>query len=171
MSQLNNTLQKSELPAYVELFELDCTSIGGSLYRFTNVIPDSGAYLSFGGFDYQLVPIHFAGISDSSDGSQPRPVLQISNVNKVLLGAVVALGDIVGAKVTRIRTFENYLDNGATPDATQKLVDVFFIAQKTGQDKQLITFELCTALDRAQIRLPRRQCLKKLFPGIGGSAY
>lgn len=171
MTQLANTLQQDVLPAYIELFELDCTAFGGSIYRFTNSIPTSGSYIPFGGLDYQLVPIHFSGLNESSDGSQPRPTLQISNVNKVLLGAVIALGDIVGAKVTRIRTFETFLDTGATPDSTQRLVDVFYISQKTGQDKQFITFELCTGLERAQLRLPRRQCLKKLFPGIGGSSY
>lgn len=164
---ITQTLQESTLPAYIELFELDCSAFGGSTYRFTNSIPKSGNAIQFGGETYMLLPVELSGLDAKSDGTQSRPTLSISNVSKVLLSAVISLGDIVGAKFTRHRTFEPYLDSGATPNPTQKLTDVFFVAKKTKHNKQILEFELCSALEKAEFKIPRRQVLKKDFPGVG----
>lgn len=156
----------STLPAYIELFELDCSAFGGSVYRFTNSIPKAGNYINFGGLPYMLIPIELSGVDSRSDGAQSRPTLKVSNVSKVLLSAVIGLGDIVGAKLTRHRTLAPYLDSGETPDQNQKLTDVFFIARKTSHNKAMIEFELCSALEKSQFRIPRRQVLKSEFPGV-----
>lgn len=167
--QLTNTLQQDILSGYIELFELDCTSIGGDIHRFTPSIPQNNQYITFDNQDYILIQIDFSGLSVKSDGSQARPTMSISNVNRVLLASVIALGDLVGAKLTRKRTFANYLDNGSDPNPNAYIEDVFYISQKTSQSPSVITFELCTALDLTELKIPGRQCLKKEFPAIGGS--
>lgn len=168
---ISNLLVESELPAYVELFELDCTNIGGQSYRFTN---SSQNGLSFGGLDYVYMPIEFDGIDIKGSGAQSRPTMTISNITKVLLSATITLGDLVGAKVSRIRTFETYLDTGSSPNQNQKLpVDSYYISAKKVHTRDVMQFELCTALDKAQIKLPRRQVTKQGdsryggFPNIG----
>lgn len=164
---ITQDLQQSTIPAFIELYELDCTSFGGSVYRFTNSIPQTGTNIWFGGNPYMLVPIEMTGLDHRSDGSQSRPTMRISNVSRVLLSAVIGLGDIVGAKLTRIRTFAPYLDDGETPNQNQRLEEVFYIAKKTTQNKAVIEFEMCTALEKAQFKVPRRQITKANFPGVG----
>jgi lambda family phage minor tail protein L len=154
---------------YIELFIIDLTNLGGGIYRFTNSNPPTGSStISFGGNAYTPMPIAATGFESKNDGSQARPTIQVSNVEGVLLTAIIGLGDIVGGKVTRLRTFGQFLDSGSTPDSTQTLPpDVFYIEQKVSQNKQVVTWQLCSALEKNQVRLPRRQITRTNFPGAG----
>jgi lambda family phage minor tail protein L len=146
---------------FVELFTVDCTDIGGSVYRFTPMTDGNDSSVSFGGITYQPLPIITTGWELNSTGTQPRPTLSVSNVSKVLLSAVVSLGDIVGAKVTRIRTFAKYLDNGSSPDGNMYLpADVFVVEQKISHDNTMISWQLSSTIERLGMKLPRRQILK-----------
>lgn len=160
---------------YLELFEIDTTNIGGGdIFRF---IPD--------GFDltdvtwqnsvFTRFPISAEGFEwQGTTNAPPQPVLKLSNVNKVVLAAVITLGDIVGAKVTRWRTFEKYLDDQPQADPTAHFPeDIFFIQQKRTHSKLALEWSLSSALDIPGIKLPRRQILRdqttgNLFaPGVG----
>jgi phage-related protein len=94
----------------VELFTLDATALGGSIFRFTNTPNPDGTGLVFGGNTYNPVPVHAEGWDMASTGTPPKPKLTVSDVNYMFLAAVVSLGDLVGAKLTRVRTFGKYLD-------------------------------------------------------------
>ena len=174
MPLINDLRQLTIDSPYVELFVLDCTKIGGTVYRFTNTRPNNGPYVSFDGFEYLAVPIVVSGFETKQDGSQDRPTLQVSNVNQVLLAAVIQLGDIVGAKITRYRTLAKYLDDGETPNGAMTLPpDVYYVAKKTVHTASLLQFELCTSLEKMSIKLPRRQITRAgdsrfgSFPGSG----
>lgn len=164
---LTNETQKDTLSAYIELYELDASAIGGSLHRFTNSIPETGNTITYDTHDYLLVPIEFSGLSVKSDGAPARPQMIIDNVSRILLSAVISLGDLVGAKLTRKRTFAKYLDNGSDPNPNAYVDDVFFISQKTSHTASSISFELCSALELTDLKIPGRQCLKRDFPALG----
>lgn len=175
MPSINEDLQLLDVgDGYIELYQLDCTNIGGEIYYFTNSRPIGNDLISFGGQEYISLPIATSGYEHKQDGSQDRPILQVSNVNKVLLAAIIQLGDIVGAKLTRLRTLAKYLDSGSSPNGAMTLpVDVHFISKKTSQDATMVQFELCTALERFAIKLPRRQITRAgdsrycAFPAAG----
>ena len=42
-----------------------------------------------------------------------------------------------------------------------------FVDRKVTENKDVVEFELCSALDLAGVRIPKRQCLPQDFPGIG----
>lgn len=165
---IETELQKLSLDSpIVELFTIDCTPIGGSVYRFTPQFQDGGSVL-FGGVSYTSLPITSEGWEVTATGTQPRPTLTISNVNSTLLSAVVTLGDIVGAKVTRVRTLRKYLDDGSNPDSNAFLLpDVYEIEQKIAHNKTLISWQLSSVIDRFGTRIPRQQITKDKFPGVG----
>lgn len=94
---------------FVELFTLDLTALGGSVYRFTNH-PNGSNAVVFNGMTYSPIPIKSEGWDFSSTGAPPKPTLTVSNVSRTLLADVIGLGDLVGAKVTRVRTFAKHLD-------------------------------------------------------------
>ena len=55
-----------------------------------------------------------------------------------------------------------------TPDSTQRFPDeIYFVDRKVTENKDVVEFELCSALDLAGVRIPKRQCLPQDFPGIG----
>lgn len=161
---------------YVELFILDCTPIGGTIYRFSpHTATSTGGNITWQGQEYIALPIFTDGFEYKGDGSQSKPRLSVSNVNKTLLQTVISLGDIVGAVLTRYKTFANFLDGAvnADPDAYFP-PDKFVIEQKLSHDNVAITWQLSSVVDRMGILLPRRQITKDGdsrfgggFPGVG----
>jgi len=106
-TDLQNLNQTS---GFLELYSLDTTALGGTVYNFTNNVSPAGGSIVFGTTTYTALPIMTEGWDFTAAGQTPKPTLTVSNVQKTLLAAVVSLGDIVGAKLTRIRTYEKYLD-------------------------------------------------------------
>lgn len=159
---LSNTA--AVLPAYVELYVIDLTRIGGVVYRLT-----PGPNVQYGYQPYSTYPIKMSNITRSD--TPTRPTLEIDNLNKLLLSEVISLGDLVGAKVTRIRTFEKYLDTGSNPDQSAALFEHYYINQKTNHTPTAITFELVDALELTDGQLPNIQATNKIFPALGRMGY
>lgn len=161
-------LEKAVISPFIELFSLDATMIGGSIYYFTPSKPGVGNFLQYNGIQYSFIPIEFSGLDYATNGQQPRPMIKISNVSKVLLGAVIALGDLVGSKLSRIRTFEKYLDGQPTANPNQHLpIETFYVGVKKAHNKTMMEFELVSAFEKAQIKIPKEQITRKRFPGVG----
>jgi lambda family phage minor tail protein L len=78
---------------------------------------------------------------------------------------VVNNGGLVGAKVTRRRTFECYLDGYPLADsAAQFPADVFYINRRSKHNKEFIEWELITKLDDENLYLPKEQILRDYCP-------
>lgn len=167
-------IQEAQLPApspYVELFDLDTTNIGGgNIFHFTQYL-NSASLIIWQTNAYAPVPIQVQGFEwNATTASPPTPTMTISNVQKVILPYIISLGDLVGAKVTRWRTFAKFLDQGTNPDPTQFWKDTYLIQQKTTHDKNNIQYALCSPMDRPGLMLPLRQILKDQgFPGVARS--
>jgi lambda family phage minor tail protein L len=153
---------KAALPHRIELFEIDATMIEGlaTTYYLTN----NQTSVNFGGLTYTPYPIAISGIQQTSDGAPPRPVLSISNINKIIGTLAFLYNDIVGAKVSYIETFSTYLNTGSRISAPPLKYE---IRRKPTHNKIGLTFELRSALDNERSYLPRRQMLKRDFPGLG----
>jgi len=158
-----------QVSGFVELHILDATNIGGSLYRFSPNIWTDGSAIQWGGHVYNFIPIASSDWTLTSSGSLPQPTISVSNVNKVLLNAVVTLGDIVGAKYTRYRTFAKFLDGQPEASVTQFIgPDSYIVFQKVTHDKNQISWQLASPLDKPGIKLPARQVLKDAVSGNPG---
>jgi lambda family phage minor tail protein L len=146
----------------VELFELDLTSLGGQVYRFTPSVPAGSEPLSFGGNSYLPVDISIDGFEVSSRGSLPTPTVRIANTTRAVTSIINELNDdLIGCKVTRIKTLAKYLDGYPEEDPSAFYPpDIFVIEQKTGEGKLFVEFQLCASIDVAGQMLPRRQILR-----------
>jgi lambda family phage minor tail protein L len=178
MSTIQSRAQDLGGHNFVELFTLDCTSlVGGSIYHFTNSLPPETGNISFGNVVYSSYPIQATGFDITGDGSQVKPKITVSNVSRTFVAAILSMGDLVGAKLTRITTFAEYLDGQASADSSQHFpTDVFYVEQKISQDKVAISWQLCSAIDRLGVRLPRRQVTRQGdsrwdngFKGVGAT--
>lgn len=175
MTSLVSQTQLLSIPAgLVELYVLDCTNIGGAIHRFTPIATTSTAPIYWQGQMFIPLPISTTGWEYNSDGSQKKPQLLVSNVTRALLQEVINLGDIVGARLIRIRTFSNFLDGAADADPTQSYPpDEFIVDQKLTQDASQIVWQMTSVIDRMGVKLPRRQVTKDgdkrycAFPAVG----
>lgn len=162
MSELDELLQSSNAGRLIELFELDMTAIGGPVVHFT-CAPTSGQPVLFGGVEYSPIPVEASGFEWSGRGALPTPTIKVQNVSNVFSAAVISYDDLLGATLTRKRTFEVFLDTGASPDSTMYLpVDIYRIERKITQNKVYIEFELAAAMDHAGKMLPARQVLRDI---------
>lgn len=150
------------------------TVTGPKTFTYTmSAIPladSSGAYhavtrlnntMVFDGHDYIPIAVNVSGFEWNGQGTLPTPVLQISNVNRVLASSVNSLKSLVGAKFTRIRTFRKHLDDGSDPDPTLIFPkEIYRVNRKTAQNKVYIEFQLASALDQEGVKIPGRICLR-----------
>lgn len=166
---LYQELNKAVTGALVTLYELDLIALGGSKYYFTTEHTSQ----FFGGNEYIPFPIQIEGVANKTGESPARPTLTVSNVNHTLSYAVNSMGDLIGAPIKRIKTFERFLDTGTTPDSNAHLpIEEFIINQKMTHNKNTIQFELASRIDLEYENLPRRLMMRddigtnKGFPGL-----
>lgn len=150
-------LRRLEPTARVFLYTLDATPIVPSAtpIYFQDA---SRAPVVFQGIEYRPWPIEVKGFALTSRGQLPRPTLRISNVFANEIGELAdAYDDLIGAKLTRLVTFERYLDgqDGADPLAVFER-DFYFVERLTTRTMSLLEFELVCALDVEGVRIPRR---------------
>jgi len=201
-----------EPSAMITLFEIDLSELvaRGERVVWTNISEPIRSELRFhnnlklvqnnitwNGDDYFPAPIKASGFETSAKGSPPTPKLTIA-INpegldeetqlriKYIKYAIRDLDSLVGAKVTRIRTFAKYIDGanfydnyGVTTgpaDGQQKLKsniltppegfdpdenayfpkDIYFIDRKSGENKNTVEFELASPFDLQGLKLPGR---------------
>lgn len=145
----------------VEMFELDATNIGGDVLRWHSGTDLAGQAVVWQGVSYLPYPVEASGFSRSSQGSLPRPQLRVANVSGLIGALARGLDDLLGAKVTRKRTFAKYLDGQPQADPNCHFVDeIFFVDRKASENGIYVEFELSSAFDVQGVKLPRRQCIQ-----------
>ncbi len=108
-------LQKINPSNIIELFQLQLdTTIHGAnttYYFYNGVSENNNGNLIFDNVEYTRMPIEADGFE--FNGKQlPRPTLRISNILGTFTTILLTLPQgLEGAKVTRIRTLERYIDH------------------------------------------------------------
>ena len=164
-------IQKLDPGVLIEVFTLDATGIGGEVFNFhagTNGLQND---LVWQGVTYTRYPVEAEGFELKATGTAPRPKLRASNIGGVLGRAIHDVDDLVGAKITRKRTFLRYLDavnfEGGNPSADPNVSfsdDVYFVDRKVTENKVMIEWELVSAMDLAGVKLPNRQIIANVCP-------
>jgi lambda family phage minor tail protein L len=154
--------QNAELDDFIVLFEIDTTILGGEVYRFTSSSKSSSA-VKFGNNIYTPIDVDADGWEWNGSGQAPTPKLRIGNTTKLLTGLVNQYQDLLGATVTRIRTWARYLSDGNSPDSTSIFPrDVYRIERKATENKFFVEFELANAIDQSGKQLNARQILRDI---------
>jgi lambda family phage minor tail protein L len=166
---LMSEVHKLNPSSIVELYELDTTVIGGDVVLYFHNGTSGVQYdaIYFKGKAYEPQPIIMRGFEQSIDGKPPRPQMAITNIGGWMSALMLATKDMVGATITRRRTFAKFLDG--MPDAApiEFPPDVFTIEQKTKENRVLVEFELGCGYDLDGINFPGRQ----VTSGICGWSY
>jgi lambda family phage minor tail protein L len=172
MSESNNLTLQADVQSLnpapaVELFELDTTPLtavngvtgAGATYNWMpGTLGDAPAY--FGGVAYTPMPIEFVDMKTTGGGTTPAPIIRISSLGGMIGSLISSFNDLVGAKVTRIRTFQDCLDGQVNADPSAFIgPDIFYIDQKSHQDKTYAEFTLAVSYDAQGRTFPARQII------------
>ncbi len=182
-------LQSVNPSSIVELYELELSAAlhGAAVtYRFhagINAVGSGTQDIIWDGNAYSKLPIQVEGFEyNAESGSLPRPQLTVAN----LLGSITAIlldvntttagNDLTGAKFTRIRTLVRYIDAAnfsggtnpyGTPDTSAVMPsEIYYVARKVSENRDVVTFELAAAFDLAGVRSPKRHCTQNLCPWV-----
>ncbi|MFW8567077.1 phage minor tail protein L [Orrella sp. 11846] len=153
----------------VTLYEIDCRAIGGDVERYHN---HNDGEIVWQGHSYHPWAIEAKNFARTGEGQQPRPELTVGNIGVddegepitgVVTALCLALDDLIGAKVTRKRTFAKYLDAANFPDGNpsadpnEHLPDEqWLVSRRKLETPQAVTFELTSPLQFDGARLPSR---------------
>ena len=171
-TKIASELQKVNPSSIIELFELDITSFGGDIYYFhagTNGITQP---VTWQAQQYVPYPVQITGFEFSAGGQLPKPKMLVSNIAGLITALVLAYDDLLGAKLTRKRTMQKYLDavnfaGGVNPNADPTAEfpdDIYYIERKVAENKTVVEFELSASFDVQGVRLPRRQIIQNICP-------
>ena len=178
--------------------DIDGTQAGGTenqtfTYYFTNTKNELGNDIVWQGKTYTAIPLKADGYEATGKGSLPRPNISVANLNGTFTTILALLNvdddgnalprntrTLEGCKVTRTRTLSKYLDavnftggtnSDADPTSYFRPRDIYFIDRKSMENRDVISYEMCSAFDLVGVRLPKRQILPDDFPGIGTFSY
>lgn len=185
---LSSELMSLSPSSLISLYEISVADLGFSagiisqtevslnintIFRFHNSINLTSSSLYWQGNEYIAAPIIAQGFETSLKGSPVTPSLSISVSDEgipqltMLKQRIYQLGDIVGAKVTRIRTFARFIDatnffnqtppQNFFPDPNQELPrDIYYIDRLANENKNAITYDLSQLFEVEGITLPGR---------------
>ena len=172
----------------IDLFEIDISipaqEIGlnlsdeDAIFRFHNQIKLLNTSITWNQKEYIAAPIFTEGFEKSSDGALPTPRISITvseagiPLLALLKDKVKVIGDLVGCKLTRYRTFAAFLSNINfnvenkpfllnTDEYAEFPPEIWFFNRKTRENKLILEYELRSVLDVEGIKLPRRQMIAK----------
>lgn len=155
-------IQQLEPGGLIELFEVDCTAIGGDMLRFHAHLQSTSIFWQEN--EYKPWPVQATGFEHTSASQQPSPTLSVANLNGTISALCVFLADMVGAKVRRRRTLTKYLDaanfpaGNPTADPNEEMApELWYIEQKSSETNVQVDFMLSSALDFGGQQLPARQ--------------
>ncbi|HAI44191.1 MAG TPA: phage minor tail protein L [Maribacter sp.] len=179
-------LQKINPSSIIELFtlELDNSLHGNSnIFRFHAGVNEFNNDIIWQGDTYSQFPVQAEGFEFTGTGQLPRPTFTVSNILSTITALMIQVNtvtpgnDLNGAKFTRIRTHARYLDDQnfvgnsnpyGTPSNTEHPREIYFIDRKIVENRQIVSFELVSKMVLDNLRLPRRQVTRDIFPGVGG---
>jgi lambda family phage minor tail protein L len=154
--------------ALISLFKIDFSTtnlpvVPDAMYLYPGVATNYGD-LVFGGQTYTPFPLQVTGMTASSEGPLPRPVMSLSNVQGFISGRLALYNDFIGARVEKYRTFAKYLDEEPAADPNAKTTDIYFVEQKKSENNLVVQLQLRTAIDILDARLPARNMLTATCP-------
>ena len=171
MTGIRETVQLLEPGNLIELFDLDITVIDplSVVERFHGYPQEAG--IVWKGNTYDAWPISAEGFLRTGE-KPPNPTVTVANVNGAITSLCMQYDDLVGAKMTRHRTFAQYLDavnfpGGINPtaDPTQEMPsEIWYVERKASEDSRSVKFELSSAMDFNGVMLPRRQIIANHCP-------
>lgn len=119
-------IQRLSISSIIDMVELDISPITSNIndkFYFHNGLNssvkgiDEAGSIIWQGLTYTTFPYELSGLEYSSSGALPRPRLKLGQIHNYIGSLLYQYNNLLGAKVTRIRTLSKFLDgiNFPTP--------------------------------------------------------
>lgn len=145
----------------VELYVVDLTVLGGGITRWANSAHASTA-ITFDGDIYTPIAIEAEGFEWNGRGAIPTPTIRLFPSDGIK-AAMLAYGDLIGGKITRIKTFSRFLDGEPDANPDERFPDeIYFFEQKTQFNKNVVEWSLSSVLDQEGVIIPKVLFLKDI---------
>lgn len=157
---IHSVPQQPALDEIIELFDIDASALGSGI---SYVVPMaySATTVTWQAHTYTAVPLEASGFAADGTGALPTPHLKVANVNLAWSALNISFHDLLGAVVTRHRTFRRFLDGQSAADPTAEFKpDVYRIDRKVAQNKVYVEWELAAVIDQEGRKLPGRPVLQ-----------
>lgn len=161
-TRINQLGQEFSPGKLVDLFILDMTPLGQGFLRFSSTTDGAGGIISWNGDLYVPTVSEMTDVQYTAVGQLPRPRLRIQNLTGAVIAASLANDDLIGMELTRIRTYEIFLDGGAEPDPDQHFPpEIWLVNRLTEQNNVFSEWELANPMDQQGRILPGRQIVRE----------
>jgi lambda family phage minor tail protein L len=161
MATVESTAQQLGADALVDLFTLDTSSIGQTLVLRWVAGTLNGEPVYYQGNLYTSAPVQADGFEWNGRGSLPTPRIRVANFLGSITSLLISYDDLVGATVTRLRTFKKHLDGQAEADPEAHWPpEIYRVERKVSQNKMMVEWELSASIDQEGKQLPGRQCVR-----------
>lgn len=157
MTTIIDHARRSNLGSKIYLYQIDLSMFGEeNLYLYEG--DEGSTVITYDSVEYAPWPIQAEGFALTTDGSLPRPKISVANASGLFTPLIENNDDLKGAQVTRIITFQQYLDGEADADPEMHYpTDVYFINKKVSHRlDEMVTFELVAAIDLETTMIPNR---------------
>ena len=147
----------------LEFIQIDLTPFGGTLFNAYNSldIADPAGELTFEAQQWQAIPFYSEGWALDGAGGTPKPTITIADANAVLLTAMFAYNDAIGATVYR---YESTVDSYAT--GSYYGPEIWKVNRIIQADGMSLKFELAAPFDQILRKVPSKQMFRDEFPGL-----
>lgn len=158
---LKEHIQGGSLGAEIILYKIDLSMFNEADLFLTNGTDSDGTPISFGGQVYSPLPIVADGFKMKTSGPLPRPKIKISNISNAFTAIVSNNDDLLGAILTRIRTYDRYLDGHPDADSTKKKPeDIYEFNDLTLHTRSEVAWQMRALMDQEGTELPGRRIIK-----------
>ena len=145
----------------VELYVVDLTVLGGGITRWANSA-HSDTTITFDGDTYTPIAIEVEGFEWNGRGAIPTPTIRVFPSDGIK-AAMLAYGDFIGGKLTRIKTFSRFLDGQPDANPDERFPDeIYYFEQKTAFNKNVVEWSLSSVLDQEGVIIPKVPFLKDI---------
>lgn len=145
---LSQEIQELSQDALIELFEVDLSNVGGEKIRFVNGTKD-GKVVRFKDNEYFPIDFETSGWEVTTSGTLPRPTLKFANIKGFLSSLIEEYDDLLGCKITRIKTYKKYLDELTYVSLGKQILDTgplnsgwYSLGEYTFDDSGQLNFEI-----------------------------
>ena len=147
----------------IEFVQIDLTQFGGTLFNVYNSL-DTDALsgeLTFESQTWQPIPFISEGWGMDGSGGTPKPTITISDANALLLTAMFAYNDAVGATVYRYESTVDGYDEGSYYGP-----EIWKVNRIIQADGMTLKFELAAPYDQILRKVPNKQMFRTEYPGL-----
>jgi len=161
-AKIKSDVQTATPGAVVDMWMLDARDQGaGSIIYFTAGTVSGVSNVVHNGITYSPLPIDVDGLEYNAQGETPTPTLTLSNVSKTLQAEVINYNDLLGATLTRRRTFAKYLDGQPEADSSAIWEDeIYIVHRKAVHNKYQIQWEIVPEVAAYGKKIPGRLILR-----------